>query len=1496
MEQKVVVSEEEKPAVGERIESISSPVLKSPPKVPPKPKARASLTDAAAPPAPKFEETVVKSQTEVNETVNVDTKPKFVSNILVEKESSPPRISTKSMVMDEIDEGVVPDIKAKPHEKTPPPVPPKPRRTSSASSDVSSVISDDFHIENEVEFGQRRRRRSSASSEKSTASVKSDGRPEETYVPRRKDEHAPEKRSVKEKMAAFEAFQKVDETDVSRRSSSSSVTSVRKISSSGQGHEVPALKTVDPPKPKSRTDLVSSPKKNGPEEDGVFIVSRISIKSQVQSDNKEENSSPVSPTSPTSPKSPDGKVKINSALAPKKRTGLSEPKTKPEQGHYHHAVPKTSSSIFKPTGLERLKNITGHNTDSGEVAHSSSPDGTYKIGQVKMNNALSPRRISTGEPPSPVGLKFGSSAYKLHAGDGKKIMSTSKLSGKKFVSTKDTHSNKEDTTALVTAKFVHITEQSGIDTYVKDSSASSLEAPSSHSVVKSSYVTDHEHVDVSQIVPDSAQDTAQQRQGHRSIRGVTEDVSTTDNTEFYAQSSMPDTPLHKDVTLKVDLNSGSLIIDGATVKDSNTDETVGTDSAENETEIDNVNFKTEEVKEQITVPSKKIDYEEKEPVPSKQETVTTAIQEEVPSPAHQEEVLTSEQQQNVLTPEQHVEKLVDGSSGFAAKIVAASLEAAKEQLKVEAKVKVNEPSDTVPENAEIQIAPVQAASAERVTDNQADVPIKTLRNERSKHDQDTQKQQPVSKNEIKVNIEEEVTTTASATVSAPPNSVDIADEDELETNASEIVAATLESAKNQLEHVEQATVVSSPCPSPPPLPGSAPPPLPSGPPPPIPTEEPADDLVETDTHSVMSRTVTEVVESVPVYIPEPEVNVSVQPELKSKLNDTDDAPPLPPGPPPPGQTLLGGDTDVQSVEVTAVASTDIKYQPKPKSRTTVEKTEENNEWVEEIEKVAAQESKFDLLINFDSQKMPKIENTATLIETPSSDTDSGVSLQMTSPTSPSAIENGAVELPGSSNISDSTTTEVQSSLHNTVKLVSTSVEPVVASSVSRNDIESMTETGPGSLQTSSTKTVTVQYSSNISSHEQDSFSSVDSLHDNTPSVVPTKTQVSVTNTDSRDKEIPAPVSHESQVSASTEILSDSSNASISQVSSSRESSPSDALKDSKSSRSSSSKKVFSSTPTKDIANSQHSVFEPDVSSIQFNSTKVNTSRNEPQTERLSSSSVLNKSLNVSTKSRTSSTSGNKRRWKMVMTGGDAVDMSISDLTKVSDTSLISRDELSRMIDLANQRMDKTGISLEDEIVVVVLTRDNQEQDLGFELRDGILRSKVVCGLKSGGLAEKDQRLQLKDNLLSVNGSLVDDLSAEEVMKLLSQPSQHVTLVLAREGTNTSSNGKTTADTSVNGNEAPVQEGPGIFEVVMKKGVTGVGFCLEGGLGSPKGDMPILIRRIFKGGPAEKCGQLRVKDEILKVNDTDFTNMRHYEAWNNLKFLPDGDVHILIQRK
>lgn len=38
----------------------------------------------------------------------------------------------------------------------------------------------------------------------------------------------------------------------------------------------------------------------------------------------------------------------------------------------------------------------------------------------------------------------------------------------------------------------------------------------------------------------------------------------------------------------------------------------------------------------------------------------------------------------------------------------------------------------------------------------------------------------------------------------------------------------------------------------------------------------------------------------------------------------------------------------------------------------------------------------------------------------------------------------------------------------------------------------------------------------------------------------------------------------------------------------------------------------------------------------------------------------------------------------------------------------------------------------------------------------------------------------------------------------------------------------------------------IMDVVMHKGHIGLGFCIEGGKGSILGDLPITVKRLFKG--------------------------------------------------
>ena len=43
------------------------------------------------------------------------------------------------------------------------------------------------------------------------------------------------------------------------------------------------------------------------------------------------------------------------------------------------------------------------------------------------------------------------------------------------------------------------------------------------------------------------------------------------------------------------------------------------------------------------------------------------------------------------------------------------------------------------------------------------------------------------------------------------------------------------------------------------------------------------------------------------------------------------------------------------------------------------------------------------------------------------------------------------------------------------------------------------------------------------------------------------------------------------------------------------------------------------------------------------------------------------------------------------------------------------------------------------------------------------------------------------------------------------------------------------------------------------------------------------------------GDLKAGDEIVAVNGISYTGMSHYEAWNKLKSLPDGNSVITVAR-
>jgi hypothetical protein len=86
---------------------------------------------------------------------------------------------------------------------------------------------------------------------------------------------------------------------------------------------------------------------------------------------------------------------------------------------------------------------------------------------------------------------------------------------------------------------------------------------------------------------------------------------------------------------------------------------------------------------------------------------------------------------------------------------------------------------------------------------------------------------------------------------------------------------------------------------------------------------------------------------------------------------------------------------------------------------------------------------------------------------------------------------------------------------------------------------------------------------------------------------------------------------------------------------------------------------------------------------------------------------------------------------------------------------------------------------------------------------------------------------------------------------------------------------------------------GIMNIEIIKGSLGLGFCIEGGMGSATGDRPIAVKRLFRNDSL--LGGLRVTDEIVAVNGCDFGKLSHFEAWKKLKALPDGTITVTIRR-
>ncbi|XP_038628722.1 membrane-associated guanylate kinase, WW and PDZ domain-containing protein 1 isoform X1 [Tachyglossus aculeatus] len=191
----------------------------------------------------------------------------------------------------------------------------------------------------------------------------------------------------------------------------------------------------------------------------------------------------------------------------------------------------------------------------------------------------------------------------------------------------------------------------------------------------------------------------------------------------------------------------------------------------------------------------------------------------------------------------------------------------------------------------------------------------------------------------------------------------------------------------------------------------------------------------------------------------------------------------------------------------------------------------------------------------------------------------------------------------------------------------------------------------------------------------------------------------------------------------------------------------------------------------------------------------------------------------------------------------------------------------------------------------------------------------------GSPADRCGKLKVGDRILAVNGCSITNKSHSDIVNLIKEAGNTVTLriIPGDESSNatllTNAEKIATITTTHTPQQAPqearnntkpkqesqfefkapqaAQQDQDFYTVELERGAKGFGFSLRGGR---EYNMDLYVLRLAEDGPAERCGKMSIGDEILEINGETTKNMKHARAIELIKnggrrvrlFLKRGD--------